>query len=218
MAEKRSRRVYWEIIKVSVLPVAAIAIMIFFYEKQYEGIRSAFSMDWEGAARKLFFIVVVAVMALWMQMLAGAGLRLYKRSIARRTRTSLDEQFIPLFIRIANVFIWVIAIIVVLSYLGVNINALIAAMGVGSLAIALAAQDTIANVIAGFLIMLDRPFEVGDEVGLPSGERVVALSIGIRRAKFRLPDGSLVIVPNLDLSKNKIVNYTKRQGTTEEPS
>lgn len=98
---------------------------------------------------------------------------------------------------------------IVLSNFGININALIAALGVSSLAIALAAQDTIANIIAGFLIMIDRPFRVGDEIKLPSGEKVKVLEIGTRRSRFlNLEDKSIIIMPNLDMSKSKVINFT----------
>jgi small-conductance mechanosensitive channel len=113
-----------------------------------------------------------------------------------------------LFKRVTDIFIWIIALIILLSRFGVNISALIATLGVSSLAIALAAQDTIANVIAGFLIMIDRPFCVGDEIKLPSGEKVRVLDIGIRRSKFSGDEKAIIIVPNLDLSKSKIINYT----------
>ena len=120
-----------------------------------------------------------------------------------------DEEFIPLFRKATKIVIWVITIIIVLARFGVNVNALITALGVSSLAIALAAQDTIANIIAGFLIMVDRPFRIGDEIKLPSGEMVKVLDIGIRRSKFlKLDDNAIVIIPNLDLSKSKIINYT----------
>ncbi len=95
-----------------------------------------------------------------------------------------------------------------MPFYGVNISALVTALGVGSLAIALAAQDTIANIIAGFLIMVDAPFKIGDKIKLPSGEMVKVLDIGVRRSKFLSEDNAIIIVPNVDLSKNKITNYT----------
>ncbi|MBN3041274.1 MAG: mechanosensitive ion channel, partial [Candidatus Omnitrophica bacterium] len=77
-----------------------------------------------------------------------------------------------------------------------------------SLAIALAAQDTIANIISGFMIMIDRPFRVKDIIKLPSGEKVEVLEIGVRRSRFLSEEKAIIIVPNLELSKSKIVNYT----------
>ena len=76
------------------------------------------------------------------------------------------------------------------------------------MAIALAAQDTIANIISGFMIMVDRPFRIGDRVKIPSGEVVDVLEIGVRRSKFLSQEKAIVIVPNLELSKSKIINYT----------
>ena len=107
-----------------------------------------------------------------------------------------------------HIAIWVIALLVILPLYGVNISALIAALGVGSLAIALAAQDTIANIIAGYLIMIDSPFRIGDKIKLPSGENVQVLDIGVRRSKFLSEDKAIIIVPNLTLSKSNITNYT----------
>jgi len=72
----------------------------------------------------------------------------------------------------------------------------------------LAAQDTIANIISGFMIMIDSPFRIGDKIKIPSGEVVKVLDIGVRRSEFLSEDKAIIIVPNLDLSKSKIVNYT----------
>jgi small-conductance mechanosensitive channel len=113
----------------------------------------------------------------------------------------------------------VIITLIILSRFGINTNGIIAALGVGSLAIALAAQDTISNIIAGFLIMVDRPFRLDDTIKLPSGEKVKVLTIGLRRSKFRAEDGAIIIVPNLALSKSKIVNYTYgKEDTTAKRS
>jgi small-conductance mechanosensitive channel len=148
------------------------------------------------------------IIAFWLQRASGAFFNWYKLNIASKTKTKLDDRFIPFFAKTTNVILWVIALIILLSHFGININALVAALGVSSLAIALAAQDTIANLIAGFLIMIDRPFKIGDRIKLPTGEMVEVLEIGIRRSKFLSEDKAIVIVPNLDLSKKKIVNYT----------
>jgi MscS family membrane protein len=135
----------------------------------------------------------------------------YRQNIAEKTDTTLDDDLIPIIRRTVKVLIWTIAFLVILPFFGVNISALITALGVGSLAIALAAQDTIANIIAGFLIMIDKPFRVGDTIKIPSGETVEVLQIGVRRSRFLAQDQAIIIVPNLDLSKSKIVNFTYGQ-------
>lgn len=158
--------------------------------------------------QKALLVIFILGLTFWFQSVSSAVFVWYQANIARKTQTPLDEEFVPLFRRIANIVIWVIGLVVLLGKFGVNINALIATLGVSSLAIALAAQDTIANIIAGFLIMIDRPFRLGDRVRLPSGEDVEVLDIGIRRSQFLSKEGSVIVMPNLDLSKSKIVNYT----------
>jgi len=157
---------------------------------------------------KYIISIFIASIAFVVQRIAGAVFAWYKENVAHKTKTHLDDKLIPIFRRTLNVLIWVLTLLIILPFYGVNINALIAALGVSSLAIALAAQDTIANIIAGFLIMVDTPFREGDKIKLPSGEVVKSLDIGVRRSKFMAEDGSIIIVPNLNLSKSKIVNFT----------
>ena len=152
--------------------------------------------------------IIILSLSFFLQRLTGAFFSWYATNIARKTATTLDDEFLPLFRKATKTIIWIIALIIVLSYLGVNVNALIATLGVSSLAIALAAQDTISNIIAGFLIMIDRPFNIGDTIKLPSGEKVKVLDIGIRRSKFQGEENSIIIVPNIDLSRSKIVNFS----------
>jgi len=156
-----------------------------------------------------FILTVIAIGAGFLaQRIANAVLRVYDLKVASQTATTLDDELIPLMQRCANIAIWVVVFIAVLPIYGVNINALITAIGVGSLAIALAAKDTISNIIAGFLIMIDRPFRSGDRIKIPSGEIVEVLTIGARRSSFITDEKTVIIVPNLALSNSKIINYT----------
>ncbi|MDP8293111.1 MAG: mechanosensitive ion channel [Candidatus Orphnella occulta] len=156
-----------------------------------------------------FLITAIAIIAGFLaQKIAGVILLVYELKMAAQTVTTLDDDLIPLMQRCANIAIWVVVFITVLPVYGVNINALITAIGVGSLAIALSAKDTISNIIAGFLIMIDRPFRSGDKIKIPSGEVVSVLNIGTRRSSFLTDEKTVVIVPNIDLSKSKIINYT----------
>lgn len=195
------------LLKVSIIPVMFFVVLVYLYFSLRHKIH--IPSDWAGFFKNLLFGVFGFTVAFWLQRMSGAIINWYARNIADRTKVVWDEEFIPFFRKTTKVVIWVVTIIIVLARFGVNVNALIATLGVSSLAIALAAQDTIANIIAGFLIMVDRPFRIGDEIKLPSGEMVKVLDIGIRRSKFlKLDDNAIVIIPNLDLSKSKIINYT----------
>ncbi len=132
----------------------------------------------------------------------------YARSVAARTESKIDDHLLPIAHRVMKIVIFVIAAVTILDHFKVDVKGLLAVLGVGSLAIALAAQDTIANMISGFIIMLDRPFREGDRVVLPSGETVDVYDIGIRSSKFLTFDNTLIVVPNNDLVKSKITNMS----------
>lgn len=205
---KISNKMWGEIRKRSLLPAIIgllLGLLYVFYVMQIKGL---IVETWKKNIGHAFFTLSLIIIVYWLQRAAGAFFNWYKLNIASKTKTKLDDRFIPFFARTTNVILWVIALIILLSHFGININALVTALGVSSLAIALAAQDTIANLIAGFLIMIDRPFKIGDRIKLPTGEMVEVLDIGIRRSKFLSEDKAIVIVPNLDLSKKNIVNYT----------
>ncbi len=89
-----------------------------------------------------------------------------------------------------------------------DITSLVAALGVGSLAIGLAAQQTLGNMIAGFLLLVDRPFRPGDHVRLQSGESGAIDDIGIRATRILLPDGNLLVVPNSEMANTRVVNLS----------
>ncbi|NOY78870.1 MAG: mechanosensitive ion channel [Calditrichaeota bacterium] len=157
---------------------------------------------------RLFYTILTFFVILFFHRALTAFFHWYNENVVQKTQSTLDDKFLPLFHRLTIVVLWSVAFITLLSLFGINISALVATLGVSSLAIALAAQDTIANLIAGFLIMVDQPFRVGDKIKLPSGEVVTVKEIGIRRSKFYMEDKAVVIVPNVDLSKNKIVNFS----------
>jgi small-conductance mechanosensitive channel len=209
-----SRRIGWEMIKGSFLSVLAFLFLFMSYIYYRINILPVISDELHLELKRYIGTLFVVSIAFVLSTVFSAAILWYKANMASRTTTRLDDKLIPIANRTLKLLICIIALLIILPFFGVNISALIAALGVGSLAIALAAQDTIANIIAGFMIMIDSPFEIGDRIKLPSGETVEVLDIGVRRSEFLSEDKAIVIVPNLDLSKSKIVNYTygkKRQ-------
>ena len=97
----------------------------------------------------------------------------------------------------------------VLQHFGVNVASLVVSLGVGSLAVGLAAQDTLANMFAGFTLMLDRPFRVGDRIQLASGEMGDVEAIGMRATLIKTPDDTILVVPNSLLVKERLVNLSR---------
>jgi small-conductance mechanosensitive channel len=103
----------------------------------------------------------------------------------------------------------IVGFTILLSYFGVNVTSLTAALGIGGLAISLAAKDTVSDAIAGLILLVDQPFRVGDRIEIQGvGTWGDVTEIGLRTTRIRTRDNRLVIVPNSIISNNLVVNYT----------
>jgi MscS family membrane protein len=121
----------------------------------------------------------------------------------------LATEFEPLLSKIGNLLIVIIATITLLQHFGVNVQSLVVSLGVGSLAVGLAAQDTLSNMFAGFTLMLDRPFRIGDRVQLNTGEVGDVITIGMRATRIKTPAETVLIVPNALLVKERLINLSQ---------
>lgn len=127
---------------------------------------------------------------------------------AKKTASVINEAVFPILNRLIMILILFIAVVISLGHFGVDVSSLLVFLGGGSVAIALAAQETLANMIAGFIIMLDRPFRLGDRIKLPSGEIGDVFEIGLRSTKILDFDNNLIVSPNAELTKTKVINYS----------
>jgi small-conductance mechanosensitive channel len=118
------------------------------------------------------------------------------------------QAMIPLMQRLAGLLLWLAGLILVLDHFGQNVSSVVAALGVTSLAIGLASQQALSNIIAGLVLVLDHPFRVGDRIRLPGLDGGEVLEIGMRSTHIRLSDGSRLIVPNADLVAARLVNQS----------
>ncbi len=132
----------------------------------------------------------------------------YLERVSGEGASNLKMTLGPLTNKVNNIVIGLVAVIVILDHFGINIGSLLVSLGVGSLAVALAAQDTLANMIAGFVILVDRPFRVGDRIELPSGHVGDVKEIGLRSTRVMNFDNNMIILPNAELVKGRIVNYS----------
>jgi small-conductance mechanosensitive channel len=106
----------------------------------------------------------------------------------------------------ADILLWAMAALFVLSNLGFNINTLLAGLGIGGMAIALASQTLLGDLFNYFTILIDKPFVIGDEV-LVNGHYGTVKKIGLKGTRIQSSDGELVIVSNTDMTKTIIKNY-----------
>jgi len=133
----------------------------------------------------------------------------YGKEMAVRTKTDLDEQLLPFIRRVATIILWIIGVIAFLGHFDVNVSGFVTTLGIGSLAIALAAQAALSDTISGFVIMIDRPFRIGDRIEIQDldtwGDVV---DIGLRSSRIRTRDNRMVIIPNSVIGKSLVVNYS----------
>jgi len=108
---------------------------------------------------------------------------------------------------IARVVVFVIGILIILNSLDISITPILATLGVGGLAVALALQDTFSNFFAGFHIIAARQIKVGDYVKLDTGEEGYVVDITWRTTKIRMLPNNVVLIPNEKLTKAIVINY-----------
>ncbi len=142
-----------------------------------------------------------------------AGLKVIEKRLIDKTETQVDDVIFDLLNRFAGVIIYVVAIILALDLVGINVMPFIAGAGILGIAIGFAAKDTLSNLIAGILLIIDRPFEVGDRIEVwtaPTGSATWGdvIDIGIRATKIKTTDNIVIIIPNNEIMKRDIINYT----------
>ncbi|MFH1731499.1 MAG: mechanosensitive ion channel family protein [Planctomycetota bacterium] len=128
--------------------------------------------------------------------------------LAERTESSLDDQLVPVIRKALKATIGVIFFVWVIQLLGYSISSLIAGLGIGGLAIALALQDTLGNFFGSVFIFLDRPFCVGDWIKLGDVEGIVE-QVGFRSTRIRTWPATLVSIPNKTVASATIDNWSR---------
>ncbi len=137
------------------------------------------------------------------------GLCAYFTAKATETTSSMDDQLVPFVGKTLKIFLVLTAVLMVAQNMGYSISGLLASLGIGGIAIAMAAKDTIANVFGSIMILVDRPFTAGDWIKAAEFEGVVE-EIGFRSTKIRTFEKTLVNVPNSSLANMVIDNIDAR--------
>jgi small-conductance mechanosensitive channel len=122
-----------------------------------------------------------------------------------RTRATLG----PVMSKTCRIFFFILAFLLILQNSGYNVAGLLAGLGIGGLAVALAGKETLANLFGSVAVLLDRPFQVGDLIRQGEVEGTVE-KIGLRSTRVRTPDGFLVSIPNQNVTTSDVVNLSAR--------
>ncbi len=155
---------------------------------------------------KAVFVVAVALVVKLVYDVINTLLEWYADTAAQKGRADIGKSVIPLLKKLVKIFVIISGLIVVLDHFSYNISSLIAALGVSSLAVGLAAKETLSNMIAGFVIVVDRPFRLGDRIE-SDGKVGDVIEMGLRSTRIRTLDNNVLIIPNTKLVDNVVNNY-----------
>jgi MscS family membrane protein len=172
-------------------------------------------MDLNGAAGLYTFWIqacktLAALAAGWLIYRLVDIIEFFLLHWTSKTETQLDDQLVPLVRKSLRVFVVIVAaLFIAQNVFRWNIGALVAGLGVGGLAFALAGKETLANLFGSVTIFADRPFQLGDRIRVGGKEGTIE-EVGFRSTRIRTLDGHLVTIPNAIVANETIENITKR--------
>jgi len=190
-------------------PLAVLIIIGGFYYAQR---RLHFEASVDAGIGKIGFFLVILIVTWAIARLIDNLISQYLVPVIEKSESKLDDQLLPILRKVSSGVVWIAGTIVALDYAGYNVGTIIAGLGIGGLAFAFAAQETIANLFGGITVFVDAPFRIGDRIKIIGYEGWVR-EIGLRTAKLETLDGRRLTMPNSLFSKNVIENVSSEQST-----
>lgn len=166
----------------------------------------SFPLKLAKLSRKIFIIFIFFQILIWVINAINLYSKKYFYEKFQRDPTSVTAASVVTLI--AKIFASIIVALLMLDQMGVNITALLAGLGVGGIAVALALQNILGDIFASLTIVLDKPFKVGDTLFINNSWGVVE-KVGLKTTRIRSLDGNLMVVPNNLLLQNQIQNYSE---------
>jgi small-conductance mechanosensitive channel len=163
--------------------------------------------DGQGAITKTWLVIMFVLLMVTATRVMRSLITWYGQEIAVKTKSNLDEKLLPIVRRVLTVLIYVIGGLLILDNLGLELSPLIAGLGLGGLAVALALQPMLSNFIASAAMVSDQAISVGDFIELQGGPSGTVQDIGWRSTKIVTLVGNLVAIPNSKLADTIFTNY-----------
>ena len=178
------------------------------------GLHAAFRVlalpDWMDKTLWGVFVVAWTVLGtLSISRLLNGLLVHYVKRHAEQGESLLDAQLVPIIRTLVSVGVWLVAGLFALSNLGFNIGSILAGLGIGGLALAMASKDLLSNIFGAFTILVQGPFRVGEAINY-QGQTGTVESLGLRATRIRTYDGHLVTVPNALATTSVVENVSRR--------
>src|SRR3989338_4680524 len=169
-------------------------------------------LELEGFSKSIgtniFISVFFALLAWLIFNLIEGTVKYYVRPFTEKTDSNLDDQLLPVLVKVSKISVLALFAVIVLVSWGNDVTALIAGLGIVGLAVAFAAQQTIADIFGGISIFTSRPFKVGDFIGVGSNMGLVE-EVGLRYTRLRTVEQRLVTIPNREVAGGAIINYSQ---------
>lgn len=166
------------------------------------------------AIEHIFFNIVLVMLIInltwFFTRLLDGLIKHYLIPFSQKTETDLDDALISIIKRFGKFVLIFISGVIILDKFGYNVTSLVAGLGIGGLAVALAAQETLSNIFGGITLLTDKPFALNDRVRVATKEGFVK-EIGMRSTKITTMDGSELIIPNSTIAKDIIENVTREK-------
>ncbi len=183
--------------------VLALAIVGLWYGLH----RLSFPEGWYEWLGKVYHILIAVNITWLVARLVNAIIEEYIVPLTKKTESDFDDQIIPVIQKGLRSVIWALGIIVALNNAGYDVTALIAGLGIGGLALAMAAKDSVSNIFGGLMIFTDKPFKVGDRIRINGFDGTIS-EVGLRTSRMRTLDGTLVTIPNSQFTGNMVENVS----------
>ena len=156
------------------------------------------------------FYILIALTSVWSSLKIVDLISMHFTKIAKDTSNKFDDVLVPMLSKTSKVLVVAFGTILVAHSLTFDIGSILAGLGIGGVAVALAAKDTISNLFGSVTVIMDRPFLIGDYVILDKGLEGTVEEVGFRSTRIRTPHQSLVSLPNNVLANMAIDNYGMR--------
>jgi len=174
----------------------------------YAGLRTLVWSERVTTVLEMAFVVIITYYAI--RLVSSIILMLLRTYIRRQEGGEEKVKQMGGVILIINIIIWMMGLVFMFSNLGYDVSAIIAGMGIGGIAIALAAQNIIGDLFNYFVIFFDRPFEVGDFLVIGDKNGIVE-KIGIKTTRIKTLSGEQLVIANSDMTDSRIHNFKKMQ-------
>jgi len=161
--------------------------------------------DLEGFVDHVVTVVITVFLAWGLTRAQDAFVAVIVEPWVAKTETKLDDLIVPIVDKTFKFVIWTMAILTAFSVLGYDVLSLLTGLGIGGVAVAMAAQATLSNVFGSISIFADQPFHVDDLVEI-SGQKGIVTEVGLRTIRMRTFEGNLVTIPNSLVVNQPVIN------------